>query len=646
MLYIGFDLGDGESCLNYCRDDGPSIPLPVADVNSANSFISAVGVLDGRIVVGGCALNERAENTRVCFKRHFLEKKEEYDRAITDFAKGVLEDIRATGVPGVSEYIDDPEKVCFAVGCPAGWKPEDRERYKRLLTDAGMRNVTLVSESRAAFESFAMKEQFDVDRRLFNESVLVADMGSSTLDFSYVLGGDEQEVQVMGNTLLGGGMMDEMLLLKSVDMIPDARTREAVRAAIENNPSAKSKLMAAARKMKEDYFSNEDAYLIENRDYAKQAFAVADGRVLRFSLRVSPDIVENFVKSYPHPLLNGQTFEQRLNASLTIVKGRLKAQGQGDPKLVILTGGPSRMRFFQDMCREAFPGSRVVISDTPESDISEGLCRVAYMDSSRGMFLSEVRAYVAGPAVEDQVAGNLGALLNALAEPMTERIFSDCVNPCVEMWKEGRITTLNELSEQIEDGIRDLMMSDRMKREISLRTELWVKDLLPVIQKDIDAIAEKHRVRNNMLRLSGLTVNAGAGTPTGPAPTLDTTVIEWIMLTVTAVVCGMLCGGGGVALISAGPIGIVVGALIGIGAAALGADAAEKMIKDADIPVFLRRMIGIKKIDTPAERERVSRSIIGGFKKDTRMVLDLSEQIGEAIDRGIQKAVDKAEARM
>ena len=91
MFYFGFDLGDGESCIHYSEDlsagNMQSVP-----VSGKESFISAVGTLNGNLVVGRHVQqnSETVENQHVCFKRHFLENRPETDAVIVDFVRGVM----------------------------------------------------------------------------------------------------------------------------------------------------------------------------------------------------------------------------------------------------------------------------------------------------------------------------------------------------------------------------------------------------------------------------------------------------------------------------------------------------------------------------------------------------------------------------
>ena len=114
-------------------------------------------------------------------KRHFLENSDDVNRTIIRFAKGVLDVLRQQD--SLKDILDDPNEVCFIVGCPVGWKEEDRKRYRRLLKEAGMQNVRIAAESRAAFE-FAKNSFTGINVRQLNDSALVIDIGSSTLDLA------------------------------------------------------------------------------------------------------------------------------------------------------------------------------------------------------------------------------------------------------------------------------------------------------------------------------------------------------------------------------------------------------------------------------------------------------------------------------
>ena len=118
--------------------------------------------------------------------------------------------------------------------------------------------MELISESRAAVEYALRDTKNPIDAGLLKKSVLVIDIGSSTLDFAYVRNGNEYDIQTMGNVLLGGGLLDEMIVLYAVEQIKnaDGAKYELVRQMIDTVPTIKSKLMVESRRIKENYFTN------------------------------------------------------------------------------------------------------------------------------------------------------------------------------------------------------------------------------------------------------------------------------------------------------------------------------------------------------------------------------------------------------
>ena len=147
MRYFGFDLGDGESCVALYSDQ--HIAPVILPVHGRNSFITALARYDGHPVVGALASdNPQAEDLRVCFKRNFRTNSDFVNQTVAAFAKGVL---TALQDHSVVRHIMETEDVSFIVGCPADWADSDRTRYASLLMDAGLPNVRIVPESRAAF---------------------------------------------------------------------------------------------------------------------------------------------------------------------------------------------------------------------------------------------------------------------------------------------------------------------------------------------------------------------------------------------------------------------------------------------------------------------------------------------------------------
>lgn len=643
MMYFGFDLGDGESCIHWTKDGSTGI-VNVAPVSGHGSFLSAVARLEGNTVVGHTVKEnqEKAEDVHVCFKRDFLKNDPETDRVIRDFVRGVLAELRKNAEVGA--YVDDEENACFIVGCPAGWQAEDRERYRQLMLDAGMKNVKIVSESRAAFENALHSAENGIDPGMGNQTVLIIDIGSSTLDFAYVQDGNEYDVATMGNVQLGGGMMDEMIVLHSLDMQAQETPALAqeVQALIAANNAKKSKLMLAVRDMKEDYFKHEDLFLEENRVLEKTVKLFGNGKIYKVRLTLSPEIVENYLISQPHPLLSGQSFESRLRDSLVSVYEQTRQRKK--PDLVILTGGPSRMQFFQDLCRVQFASSRVIVSDSPEYDISRGLVFVGSVDENMTQCLREIEAYVHSSEIEEKIEYAVPELVRSISRPLTESILHSCVKPAFFAWRNGKLDTLSDFQEDARRRIEMFMQSSDMQNAIEAQAEPWSEKIISAVEMDLCEISRKYHVDFKM-DCGQLRIHGGSG-KSAPITINFIHVIHAVVSIVLMVVMATLCGGSGIALLSIGLAGMIAGVVLSLVVAVLGKEAATNYMMDMKIPVFLRGVIRERSILSEKNAQKIDRSICHGMLADTQMTGDLVSQVSDCIDAAILSTACGVEQNM
>ena len=144
MKILGFDLGDGESAVTLLDEDSTVEPR-VMPLCGKNSLISAVGVKDGRIVIGEAAsVTDGAAEAKVRFKSRYLTDPAA-SADVRAFAQGVMNELVRTQPALMAEVSRT------VVGCPAGWGDGRREQYAALLESAGFPNVSVVPEPRAAF---------------------------------------------------------------------------------------------------------------------------------------------------------------------------------------------------------------------------------------------------------------------------------------------------------------------------------------------------------------------------------------------------------------------------------------------------------------------------------------------------------------
>ena len=379
MKILGFDLGDGESAVTLL--DGESTVEPrVLALAGRMSMLSAVATRDGRIVVGEeASVIAGALDAQVRFKSRYLTDPQAAP-AVRAFAQGVM-GLLLQEKPGLMAEVS-----CTVVGCPAGWDEGRREQYAALIESAGFPNVRVVPEPRAAFLYARHARGLRIDAELMRKSAMVIDIGSSTTDFAYIVDGHQQNLALFGDTNLGGGVLDALILRRAVRNSPDKRALERV---FEQSPAWHSYCELEARRLKEKYFLSEE----KGREGALTApLTICYDDTLMLELRLDEAIIGSLV-SEPALALGGRSFMTCLHDALRAAQ---EASRDCPPEVVILTGGASRMAFFREACRQAFPKSVMVVCPEPECSIARGLAYAGRVDERLSIFRSEVASIARG----------------------------------------------------------------------------------------------------------------------------------------------------------------------------------------------------------------------------------------------------------
>ena len=141
--------------------------------------------------------------------------------------------------------------------------------------------------------------------------MLVVDVGSSTTDFAYIMGGKEVDMQTAGEVALGGGIMDEVLLSCALN----ASVRgERIREIFEKSPPWKSYCEFAARKLKEKYFADEE-YWKDNK--CMQSVIISYEKPIRLQLVMDAKTADHILYD-GIPQLEGRSFRDVFMNSLRI----------------------------------------------------------------------------------------------------------------------------------------------------------------------------------------------------------------------------------------------------------------------------------------------------------------------------------------
>ena len=587
MYYWGFDLGDGESALARVDGEGQSYP-EIIEVDGKKITITVWAVMrSGEVRIGENAARSASAAVRSAarFKRRFLDSQSDSAALIRDFSARVFESLRGSGALTGGEKSNS-----VYVGCPAGWDADARERYQHIFETIGFPSPKVVSESRAvmvgAIQSNSVRDHID----LRSKSVLVIDIGSSTTDFAYINKGKEAEIRTGGEVALGGGVMDEVLLDACIDASPDAAK---LRRVMEESESWRVDCELHARKLKEKYYSLPADE--RGRNNCTDSLMITYEEPVILDLVMTPAMADLLTES-PCTQLGGKSFRKVFCAGLREVRESI---GDELPELLFLTGGVSRMEEILSWCREVFPEAVIYTDSEPEFSVARGLAWCGRIDHELQCFRADVDELIASNKVEAIVSAHLNELylsaLNALLDPLLDQ----AVKPILLDWRSGKIERLSDMEEALQERIKIYLYSESAKASLYQPVADWLMKISDELEQYTSEICRRYHVPDRSLEISSVLSASdfhilerleAKDVLSGDTLTWTAVFVESIISILVAV----LCGGGGVVLISEGPIGMLIGFILSfmilIVSHAMGRKAIDEKLMNANLPLAIRRI--------------------------------------------------------
>ncbi|MBE5807321.1 MAG: hypothetical protein E7317_03150 [Clostridiales bacterium] len=629
--FYGFDLGDAESAVSRLarRDQSQPEVLPIAD---ARSFITAYAQLEtGEVLIGEEACySTQAVYRSLRFKSRFLSDQQS-EKDLRRFAAGVLNELLREG------HLMQNEDCCFYIGCPAGWTKADRERYRRIFEDAGYPPARVISESRAALVSACQSRHFQVGYDIVEHPVLVVDVGSSTTDFAYILGGKEVELQTAGEVFFGGGRMDELLLEESLKRAPNGRQ---IRDALDKNPLWKSYCEFTARRVKEKYFSDQEYW--QANDLSKTVRLMNDPK-LRLSIAMDGDIADAIVER-PSPILAGKSFHQTFIESLRAARSHIRDHM---PELVFLTGGVSKMPAVRDWCQEVFPEAVVITGAEPEFSVSRGLAYCGRIDEELRAFRREVQDLIDTNVIDRIVERRIDDLYSRLVDTLVHPMMTDVVMPVFDRWRSAEIRALSDIDKVLAGELDAWLHSDKAQALLVKPITDWLKPVAYEIEDQTMPICVRHNVPYKALSLSSYLTLGDLDIRIDARDMFAVEGITWLINAIISILVGLLCGGSGIALLSSGVGGVVAGAIGTLLVLFLGKDKMQELVMNMDVPRHLRRLIPRAHFEN--RLGRIEEDVRAGLHrsleddKNTEITERLTREISDQIEECLNKMAEIVE---
>jgi len=629
---IGFDLGDGESAVTLL--DGESTVEPrVMLLGGRTSMLSSVAMRGGQIVVGEeASVLSGADNTQVRFKSRYLTDPQAA-QAVRAYAQGVMK-LLLDEEPGLMAQVS-----ATVVGCPAGWGKPRRKQYAALIESAGFPNVRVVPEPRAAFLYARHARGLRIDAALMRKSAMVIDIGSSTTDFAYIVEGRQQNLSSFGDNNLGGGVLDELILERAIAASPDGAQLARV---MQASSAWRSYCELEARRLKEKYFLSEEKW---QASALSQPLVVCYDETLMLDLRLDGAAMREIVNT-PAQALGGRSFVRCLDDAL---RAAVEASRACPPQVVILTGGASRMAFFKEACRQAFAGSVLVVCPEPECSIARGLAYAGRVDARLETFRKEVASIARGEKLGTLVSARVHELYTPLSKALYEIAREEAIK-AVRLWRRGGVKTIDALDTLLEENIQRAFSGDAARSRIEGELKAWTDELMQMVEGELLSLCMRCGVPPEKMSLGQTRMEAGVdGLRISVLDAMGMDVLSGLMGVVLAVIGASVCGGGGMALVGTGPLGVVVGVVAGIMLTLVGKAGMERAIREMEIPILMRQLVTDNAVlrGMNRQREDLESSIVSALADPrngfaARLCASLSDTLGvqlETMARGAEMSI-------
>lgn len=441
---VGIDFGHGESSAAICPLEWEITGQQESKTEDTDMDISArkkvipsaiCRMPDRSMFIGDEVFEHVTDNNgiRLAFKQKPVSIYGEKEHLMMDYMKAIYARIRESR----QELTDDNHIVYIAR--PSGWVDEEcKDLYCQMAIKAGIPLGGLTSESRAAIFYARGKDLFVND---ISQGGIVFDLGSSTLDFTYL---DKDNKPIDYGYDLGAGKIDEVILENMI------LTNGDVVEFITKYPEYRDALKFKARKFKEDAYSRNEllptnggfplSTIIPEQEESYDTYQDTYVRLRIRNLEELNTMVEKKIH-YMELLRKAMQDFKDNHISGKTVNG------------VFLTGGASRMNFIRPIISEVFslPIERIKIdNDNPSLTISRGIALLGTADAITTVLVEKLRSEL--PQIINETA-KIDNLIDTLANDITSKAWKTVQETCQRWIESGEGTDIDQLKEWLEKDV-------------------------------------------------------------------------------------------------------------------------------------------------------------------------------------------------
>lgn len=434
---IGIDFGHGETSAAFCPigwDLARGDLEIVKDIDFGSNrkvLPTAINIQpDGQAFLGEAAFSpERLKKAivEVLFKKKPENINGEKEQLMIRYMHEVYALIREKN----GALFSDSNHLIY-IATPSGWDEKAKNLYGQMAAKAGLPIAGITSESRAAF----IKAQLDTTSGLpqyISQGAIVFDMGSSTLDFTYLRAGN---APIDFGYDCGASQVEKL-------MYADIRGRNEDIVAFEKQyPKLIATLLYETRCAKENiYFDPNIRYkktvnfedIVDDEEFedSKMKFVFQPGEL--------------------NLMLETKGYISEIRQAMLDFKNN--HVGRNPIKAAFLTGGASRMDFIQKLIEDCWglPIDLVYRDQDPSLTISRGVAELARSDIRSGG-VGNTKQLLNDIVVESNV---YTPFINSLCDKLSDEIIGT-VGACVTNFRDNDTdVSINDLQAYIEENISE-----------------------------------------------------------------------------------------------------------------------------------------------------------------------------------------------
>lgn len=537
------------------------------------------------------------------------------------------------------------------VGVPARNVVGQERKTIEALEKAGIYDPVLIPEPEGAlfYHLYYDNDRITVEKA--HQGILVIDFGGGTFDVAFLQDGFVRKH--WGHPMLGGRLFDDLFYQWFLSMHEGETTRKEML----DDGTLDYLRTFGFRRLKERFssaWSNEQLTRFRERvtvgvdfDYGVFRGATLEEFLERaHSYTISPDLLHDL------ELLDDPSVDSLKKGSVDLLMWiqeqcarelleSLEGVDADSITATILTGGSCRWPFMRQYAQAAFPQAECFQSPDPEATISRGLALCfAFREYSKEVSqqLMEHQADLGNRIFRD-IRSAYRAFAANVSERFSNELYGGQIQPIFLKWQQtgGTIAELEEqthtaATQYFESAGQDVLerervyLQERIEQRVNTTLFEWLRQHR-ITRAEYLSLEHLQKIHDEELQMGSHLSGILDGF-------FDT--IKYVLAGILSMIVASILGGGGVALLMAGPVGWLVGLIVG-GAAAW-ATLQNVDTQHIAIPSFILKV--------SASKERLDKAQ-NTFQKDMEQtLLDLFSDNEYTLETELEKSIQELVARL